>query len=263
MMAENTFPEDRPFPEEQLAELAALADGSLPPSRRAVVEARVAASPRLQALLAEQRRAVSAMRDRTEVAPLSLRTRVEGMRRPKAAPRRRLGIAAALAGAAATALALVIALPGGGPSGPTVAEAAALGSAPPTAPSPRPYSNRPMLLDAEVEEVPFPNWAEQFGWRTAGARVDRVKGRPAKTVFYAKHDRQIAYTIVARPTLALPSSGARQVRAGTELRTFSLGDRLVVTWRRKGHTCVLSSSSVSRPELLALAAWKGGGTVPY
>src|SRR5439155_13601181 len=94
---------DNAFTDDQLAELAALADGSLPQSRRAVVEARVAASPRLQALLAEQRRAVSAVRDRTEAAPLSLRTRVEGLRRPKPAPRRRLGIAAALTGAAATA----------------------------------------------------------------------------------------------------------------------------------------------------------------
>ena len=157
----------------------------------------------------------------------------------------------------------MIALPGGGPSGPTVAEAAGLASAPPTAPSPRPYSNRPRLLHAEVEEVPFPNWAEQFGWRAAGARVDRVKGRSATTVFYARHGRRIAYTIVAGSALSLPTSGARDVRAGIELRSFALRDRLVVTWRRKGHTCVLSGASVSRPELLALAAWKGGGAVPY
>ena len=42
-----------------VGELTALADGRLPPSRRAAVEAAVAASPALAALLAEQRRALA------------------------------------------------------------------------------------------------------------------------------------------------------------------------------------------------------------
>ena len=205
----------------------------------------MAASPRLQALLAEQRRAVSAVRGRTEVAPLSLRTRVDGMRRPKAAPRRRLGIAAALAGAAATALALVIALPGGGPSGPTVAEAAALGSAPPTAPSPRPYANRPMLLDAEVEEVPFPNWAEQFGWRTAGVRVDRVKGVPPR--------RSSTPSTVAR--LRTRSSRARRSRclARARARCARHGAPHLLPWRPPRRNVAPKGSHVRPVRLERLA----------
>src|SRR3989442_1731860 len=62
--------------EQELRELAALADGSLRPERRPAVEARVAASPRLQAMLAEQRQAVSAIRARDETAPPSLRARI-------------------------------------------------------------------------------------------------------------------------------------------------------------------------------------------
>jgi anti-sigma factor RsiW len=45
-----------------LGELAALADDALPPSRRSEVEAAVAVSPRLQRMLAAQRRGRGAVR---------------------------------------------------------------------------------------------------------------------------------------------------------------------------------------------------------
>jgi anti-sigma factor RsiW len=48
--------------ERELADLAALADGSLPVERRAAVEAWVAASADLEELLDRQRRALSATR---------------------------------------------------------------------------------------------------------------------------------------------------------------------------------------------------------
>jgi hypothetical protein len=43
---------------------------------------------------------------------------------------------------------------------------------------------------------------------------------------------------------------------GVELRTLKLGGRVVVTWRRAGHTCVLSGASVPPGELQQLAAWQ-------
>jgi len=59
----------------ELAELAALADGSLSGERRAAAEARVDGSTELAALLAEQERAVSLTRSvgATVDAPASLR----------------------------------------------------------------------------------------------------------------------------------------------------------------------------------------------
>ena len=45
----------------ELSELAAFADGSLPPSRRAQVSARVERSAELRALVAEQRSALAAV----------------------------------------------------------------------------------------------------------------------------------------------------------------------------------------------------------
>jgi anti-sigma factor RsiW len=70
-------------------ELAALADGSLDPSRRAALEARVAVSPELAACLAGQRRAVELARGvGAEVeAPAALRARLDAGRRASLARR--------------------------------------------------------------------------------------------------------------------------------------------------------------------------------
>jgi anti-sigma factor RsiW len=63
--------------------LAALADGSLSPDRRAVLEARVAGSPELADRLAEQKRAVALTRSAAigVDAPVALRERVSPKRR--------------------------------------------------------------------------------------------------------------------------------------------------------------------------------------
>jgi hypothetical protein len=96
--------------DQELAELAALADGSLAPDRRAALEAQVAASPGLAEQLAEQQRAVALARSAADgvEAPTALRARIEaqGRARRVRAPRRLV-----LIGAAATAVvALVLGL---------------------------------------------------------------------------------------------------------------------------------------------------------
>ena len=93
--------------DDELAELAALADGSLAPERRAALEARVAASPELADRLAEQERAVALVRSAAaEVeAPAALRARVEAQRTARRRGRR---AAVVLVGAAAAALLAVV-----------------------------------------------------------------------------------------------------------------------------------------------------------
>ena len=73
--------------EHDLAELAALADGSLDPKRCAAAAARVARSPELAALLAEQQRALALTRHAaaTTEAPHALRARVADEQRPRRA----------------------------------------------------------------------------------------------------------------------------------------------------------------------------------
>jgi len=91
---------------QEIAELAALADGSLPPGRRAALEARVAASSELAERLAEQQRAVALARSAEAAveAPAALRARIDAQRRA-----RRVWIPSrlVLVGAAATAVAAV------------------------------------------------------------------------------------------------------------------------------------------------------------
>jgi Anti-sigma-K factor rskA len=97
-----------------VAELAALADGSLAPDRRAELEAQVAASSELADRLAEQERALALTRGAaTEVeAPAGLRARVAAERRAGRAPRTRrfvlVGAAAAATAAAAVAIGLAV-----------------------------------------------------------------------------------------------------------------------------------------------------------
>src|SRR5438067_11559644 len=96
----------------ELADLSALADGTLDPGRRADVEARIAGSPELSALYERERRVVAALHQAraSDRAPDRLRARIEAARPSRTVVlRRRVGYAGSLAGAlAAIALALVL-----------------------------------------------------------------------------------------------------------------------------------------------------------
>lgn len=224
------------------------------------MSARIAASPELTELFERERRVVGMLHQvrSTEHASAGLRARIEASRpsRPARA-RRRIAYGGALATAlAAVALALVLVLPSGTPGGPSVSQAAALGLLTPSAPAPVPDPADPGIkLGQQVGDVYFPNWTHKFGWKPFGQRSDVLHGRSATTVYYHWHGKRIAYTIVSAPALATPAARVTH-RNGTELRTFRLHGRLVVTWQRNGYTCVLSGDGVSAKELQTLAAWR-------
>lgn len=263
-----TNPEHQPeISDRDLAELAALADDRLSPRRRARIEARVAGSPQLAALLEEQRRGAAHLRSVDVRAPDSLRRRVEA-ERERARKRRPGGFVLparpALAGglvAAVAVLALVVALTVPGAGGPSVAQAAQLAHRPQQAGPPPPRS--PALLDADVEGVAFPNWTAKFRWRASGRRFDELDGRRSQTVFYEKALKRIGYTILTGDLIEPPEEARVAIREGTRLHYFRDGNRQVVTWPRNGRTCVLSGVEVEVGVLLDLAGWKGKGAVEF
>jgi hypothetical protein len=242
----------------EVADLAMLADGSLPAARRAEVEARIAATPGGPALLENERRAVETLRAAAQArAPVSLRERIAADRvRAGTAPRRRRAmLGGGLAGALAVlALALVLILPGGTPGSPSVSQAASVALRGPSLPPPpaRTDGHRTMLA-RDVDEVYFPNWAG-IGWKATGERVDRLGGHLLDTIYYRGYGKRIAYTIVGGSALAQPRGAAFTVRNATQLRSLGLGKRVIVTWRRGGHTCIISAARVPDHVLLRLAA---------
>jgi hypothetical protein len=258
------FRRDKHDHEAEPVELAGLADGSLAPERREALEAQIASSAELASLLEEQQRAVAMVRGAaTEVdAPAGLRARIEVRRRGR--QRRPLVLAGglAVATAAAAAVALVVTLPGG-VGGADVAQAATLAALPPTDAPPPPQPGEPKLLDLSVDGVPFPRYEDKFGWRASGQRTDSLDGQDTTTVFYRQAGDRIGYSIVSGDTLRVPGDAETVTRAGTELQVFEQGGRTVVTWLRKGRTCVLSGRGVPRDVLLDLAAWKGLGSIPF
>ena len=248
----------------ELADLSALADGTLDPARRTEVEARIAASTELSALYERERRVVSALHQAraTDRAPAALRDRIEASRPKRAtAARRRFAYAGGLAGAlAAIALALVLALPGGTPGAPSVSDAAALAARGPTQPAPAAgTANSSARLKQSVGEVYFPNWANTLGWNAVGARTDNLNGHRAVTVYYDWKGKWVAYTIVDG-VLSQPA-GQDALVNNTTMRTFTLGGHSGITWRQSGDTCILlalSGSEVNSGRLEKLA----GAEVP-
>lgn len=265
--------ENTEFDERTRRELTQLADGTLSGPRRTALQARVGSSPELAAALERQRAAVTALRSLELAAPAALRERVaaEAAARSGAAAgaggaatrRRRLSLAGGLATACAAALLLaVLSLPSGG-GGPSVEAAARLAARPATQASVAVDPGNPKLLDVAADGVRFPNLEGEFGWRQAGARADELDGRRARTVYYERGGQRIGYTILAGDPIAAPDAARTTRREGVVFASLRSGPDRIVTWRRDGHTCVLAGRGVSEAELLALASWRGKGSVSF
>lgn len=245
------------------AELAALADGSLPAERRAQLRARIDASPELTAALAEQERAVTMLRALDEPAPSALRARVgELTSGPGSTARARRAGGWALGRRsvfypAATALAVVVAaivvVLGGGSSAPTIPETAHLALAAATAPAPVEDPAHRNQLRLRVGGIAFPYYGRTAGWEATGARADRLHGRRVVTVFYAARGARVGYAIVAGPPLPV-GGGALVTRGGVRYWLQRAGAAQLITWRQSGHTCVIGGRRVSQGTLVALAS---------
>jgi hypothetical protein len=263
-------------PENIHADLAALADGTLPEQRREPLLALLAGSPDLAAELESQRRALVLIHSLEGVeAPALLRRSIEtatvaertpsarsantpsaaASRRPRLRMLPRLAAAAALA--AAAVVALTLALTTGGAGAPTVLEASSTGlrAATQTAPAEDPHNSR--LLAVAAAGIQYPYWSGKFGWSATGARTDTIGGRTVTTVFYTdRRSRRIGYSIVSGSALAVPAGSAVVQRRGVSFQVLKRADPTIVTWREAGHTCILTAHGVDIGTLVRLAAWQ-------
>lgn len=246
------YRDDTTEPDRQtLADLSALADGTLDPARVDAVRELIRRSPELRRRYERERHAVQALQaTRAERAPAQLRIGIDNRRRPVRRPRTRLVPVGALATAVAAAVAaLVLLLPGGTPGGPSVSQAADLALRGPTMAAPTARGGK---LGQDVQDVYFPDWS-RLGWHAVGQRIDRLGNQRAVTVYYEGRGKQVSYTILAVPALAWPGTTTHWVH-GVKLQSLRSGGRLVVTWRRDGHTCILASGAVPISDLAKLAA---------
>lgn len=166
------------------------------------------------------------------------------------------GVVATTALAAMFAAALVIVVSGGSGGSPAISlrEASAPTLRPATAPAPPQRAGDRAQLAVAVDGVSFPSW-QRLGWRSTGARSDRVGGHTTTTVFYADvRGHRVGYTIIAGAAPRV-SGGTLAWRGGTRYRLSFADGASVVTWRREGHMCVLSGRGVSSATLMRLADW--------
>jgi hypothetical protein len=251
-----------PYDDRLMADLAAAADGTLPPARQAELEAMAEDDPDLAAALDEQRRAVTLIQGAAaEIrAPLALRERLENDRARAARSRgpRRRWLSLGLAGiAAAVFLAVALSAPGG----PTVEDAAAFASQPPTGAAPT--ATGP-LLDVDQDGLAFPAWAEKFGWEATGTHTGKIDGREATTVYYENADgKTLAYTIVGGDALDTPDDTTTIEIEGTPVEVFRSDGTPAATWERDGHTCVLVGEGIPDEKLAELAGWRAKGGIPF
>jgi hypothetical protein len=232
-------------------DIAALADGS---HEAPGLRERIAADPGLAAVLAEQTRAVEVTRAARPSAPPTLRAALAAAPRAPAPRPRRPALGLVVAAAGVLALGVVAILQRGG--GPSVTAVVAIAARGPAVPAPGPDPSHRGALRTQLDGVRYPYLERAFGWVTTGARTDRLDGRPTMTVYYSGPGHTTAgYTIVGGAGLPEPSGARVLERRGTRYLTLTRAGRSIVTWRRAGHTCVMSATGVPLPTLVRLAQW--------
>lgn len=199
-------------------------------------------------------------------APDSLHRQVHALiasrrRRRLATPPRLLGATAVAA--AVVALVLATGHNGGGTPAMSMRQAVAPTLRAATLPAPLESRTYHAQLAAAVDGVPFPYWEDHFGWRSIGARTDRVAGHSVMTVFYADASgRRIGYAILAGTPAPRIGGGTIAWRDGVPYRLLTEHGAAAVTWVRDGHLCVVSGRGLSSATLLRLASWSEHDATP-
>jgi hypothetical protein len=165
----------------------------------------------------------------------------------------------AFVGLTATLALLAALVAGGGGGAFTLREVTAATLRPAAIAAPARDEKNPAELTAAVDGVAFPYWADRFGWRASGERIDRLAGRTIITVFYVdRHGRRLGYAIVGG-TRPPPLDGEVAWHGHTSFHLFVNAGARAVAWLRAGHLCVVSGRGLDGATLLRLASWSPGG----
>jgi hypothetical protein len=196
-------------------------------------------------------------------APQSLRLSIERERERASAwarrpfwRRHRLGLALASTAAVALALVVIALQSEEGSTEPSLASVSKTATLTPTEAAPRPVGGTPPNLDANVENLVFPDWQAKFDWEAVGRRDDTLSGRAVTTVFYRNPDgARLGYAVVSGDELGGEPPGREVIREGKTYHVASAGRRTIVTWTQEGHTCVIAApATVPSTRLVDLAA---------
>ena len=187
--------------------------------------------------------------------PAALRLRVDrqiAQARKQRARRLTVSVGGLAAVVALAAIAAVVVVPRG--SVPSIAHVVRVAAEAPTAPAPAIDPANPGRLTAHVGDISFPSWRD-VGWRAVARSSTTVSGRDALTVYYGRADgARLAYTIVGR-TLPWPQNARAVTNGWTQMHVYEADGRRVLTWRWRGHQCVMAAPrSLPQRTLLALAA---------
>jgi hypothetical protein len=195
-------------------------------------------------------------------APQSLREAIERDReraRARAAPFgrwRRWALAGAGAAAAVLATVAIVLQTGDDATQPSLTDVYATARLAPTEAAPAPLGGEPPVIDAEVDNIEFPDWRQKFDWKAVGRRDDTLSGRTVTTVFYRNPEgARLGYAVVSGDSLGGDPPGRQVTRNGNGYKVARTGERTIVTWTQEGQTCVISApSAVPQATLVDLAA---------
>jgi hypothetical protein len=139
--------------------------------------------------------------------------------------------------------AVAFAVTAGVPDGDVVAHVAAAQDLAPTRPAP--------ASGEQLAGLRTPNLAA-YGWAPQGARVDVIGTHTVATTYFQRGGRLLAVSSVSGGPIREPGP-AVVTPDGVSVHRMSLAGRTILSWRRGGHTFVLSSIAVPVSRLLDLA----------
>lgn len=156
-----------------------------------------------------------------------------------------------LGGGFATAcLVLIVVFLSTGQKNPSVQSVAALANRQKNAPAPGVDTTNPERLNISISGLNFPTWENQ-GWKATGTLKTTFSGRKTTSVIYkTQRGDTVVYTIVAGSSLPVGVDTQTVTgNAGIQVASFQKNGLTVITWKRKGRTCIVSATTTPAVKL--------------